>query len=257
VIGTSFPQSLLEKVAALSAVELAARLSALRQGQFLYEQALFPEAVYAFKHPLTQEVAYKSQLAARRAETHGAVARAIAELYPDKLDERAALLAHHSECAARWEEAARWHARAADWAGANDPGETLRHWMKVRELLRHVPESDGTATLALSAHAKIIQFAFYQGLAADQVRATLAEGRQLAERMRNPGALANLLMQYALVLWTGDAPRAALEPLEEARKLADSIGDPVTRVGARMGSLLLASSSWASSGCPPVERRKP
>jgi hypothetical protein len=33
----------------------------------------------AFKHPLTQEVAYRSQLGARRAQLHGAVARGTTE----------------------------------------------------------------------------------------------------------------------------------------------------------------------------------
>ena len=59
--------------------------------------ALYPEVEYAFKHPLTQEVAYRSQLGARRARVHAAVARVIEQLKPDKLDEHAALIAHHWE----------------------------------------------------------------------------------------------------------------------------------------------------------------
>ena len=77
--------------------------------------------MYAFKHPLTQEVAYGSQLGERRAAVHAAVARAIAEQYPERLDERAALLAQHWEAAGETLEAARWHARAAAWAGTSDP----------------------------------------------------------------------------------------------------------------------------------------
>ncbi len=38
--------------------------------EFLYQEALYPEAEYSFKHPLTQEVAYRSQLAERRARVH-------------------------------------------------------------------------------------------------------------------------------------------------------------------------------------------
>ena len=33
-------------------------LGELVGSEFVYEQELYPEAVYAFKHPLTQEVAY-------------------------------------------------------------------------------------------------------------------------------------------------------------------------------------------------------
>src|SRR5439155_1314349 len=73
VVGKTFTESILQRVlgaageAPLPAAELAAALRALTQAEFLYEQAIYPEAEYAFKHPLTQEVAYGAQLAARRA----------------------------------------------------------------------------------------------------------------------------------------------------------------------------------------------
>src|SRR5262249_19006013 len=87
---------------------------------FLYEAALYPEAEYTFKHPLTQEVAYHSQLGDRRARLHGSVARALQALHAEKLDERAALIANHLEAAADALDAAQCHARAAQWAGAHD-----------------------------------------------------------------------------------------------------------------------------------------
>jgi len=34
----------------------------LKAGEFIYEQAIYPVAEYAFKHPLTQQVALDSQL---------------------------------------------------------------------------------------------------------------------------------------------------------------------------------------------------
>ena len=83
------------------------------RGEFLYEAALYPELEYAFKHPLTQEVAYQSQLAERRARVHAAVARALEAMDPAGTGERAALLAHHYEAAGEALPAARWHDRAA------------------------------------------------------------------------------------------------------------------------------------------------
>jgi predicted ATPase len=68
VIGKEFSEPTLR--AALGATrelppgELAAALAALERAEFVYEQALYPVAEYAFKHPLTREVAY---LGARRA----------------------------------------------------------------------------------------------------------------------------------------------------------------------------------------------
>ena len=51
----------------------------------------------AFRHPLTREVAYGTQLAEQRAATHAAAARALIELNPERQDELAALIAHHME----------------------------------------------------------------------------------------------------------------------------------------------------------------
>ena len=149
VIGKEFPAPVLERVVELEPAELEDALRNLVAGEFVYEQELYPEALYAFKHPLTQEVAYGSQLGERRATVHAAVARAIAEQYPERLDERAALLAQHWEAAGETLEAARWHARAAAWSGTGDPTQALRHWRKVRELADALPESEETVALGL------------------------------------------------------------------------------------------------------------
>jgi len=52
---------------------------------------------YAFKHDLTQEVAYHSELRDRRARIHRAVARALEQQHPDERDDLAALISHHLE----------------------------------------------------------------------------------------------------------------------------------------------------------------
>src|SRR6059036_1623251 len=80
VIGKNFSEPILRRVAELNGGDLSAALHALTSAEFLYQEALYPEAEYTFKHPLTQEVAYRSQLAERRVRIHAAVARAIGEL---------------------------------------------------------------------------------------------------------------------------------------------------------------------------------
>jgi tetratricopeptide (TPR) repeat protein len=95
VIGKDFILLLLERVSDLSPEELAAALDALKDGEFIYEQAIYPEVEYTFKHALTQEVAAQSLLAERRQELHRLVGEAIEELYGDRLDEYAGTLAHH------------------------------------------------------------------------------------------------------------------------------------------------------------------
>src|SRR4051812_837338 len=110
VIGKEFSGSVLAQVAELEPDPLDEALRQLVASEFVFEQELYPEAIYAFRHPLTQEVAYRSQLGERRAVVHAAVARAIEAEQPERLDERAALLAQHWESSGQALEAARWHA---------------------------------------------------------------------------------------------------------------------------------------------------
>ncbi len=118
VIGKDFPEPILRSV--LPDADLGAALRLLKDAEFVYEQSLYPVAEYAFKHPLTQEVALHSQLKEQRRRTHAAVARALEAAHADRLDENAALLAHHHEEAGDAGAAARWHRRAAEWAGLSD-----------------------------------------------------------------------------------------------------------------------------------------
>ena len=96
VIGHRFTEPLLKRVTGLDDRELRAALRAL-VGADLLVQSTTTAAGYTFKHDLTQEVAYRSELSERRARIHGAVARALEQQHPDKRDELAALIAHHLE----------------------------------------------------------------------------------------------------------------------------------------------------------------
>ena len=165
VIGKEFAEPVLKRVAELSEAELPESLGKLAAAEFIYEEALYPQAEYAFKHPLTQEVAYRSQLGERRSRTHAAVARAIAELYPEQLDERAALLAHHWEQAGETARAAEWHRRAALWAGRTNLAEAARHWQKVRALVAELPESAGDRSACVAGESRAPQRRLAHGYA--------------------------------------------------------------------------------------------
>jgi tetratricopeptide (TPR) repeat protein len=94
VIGRDFAFRILKNIMELGE-ELRVHLTNLVGLEILYEKALYPELEYIFKNVLTQEVAYESLLKQRRQEIHGRIARAIEELYADRLPEHYELLAHH------------------------------------------------------------------------------------------------------------------------------------------------------------------
>src|SRR5262249_39458280 len=90
VVGKEFAEPVLRRVAAaqptaIVPADLVEALHALTAAQLLYERAAYPDAEYAFNHPLTHDVAYHMQLTEQRARVHAATARTLIELYPDTL----------------------------------------------------------------------------------------------------------------------------------------------------------------------------
>ena len=199
VIGKEFAGPLLEVVTNLAPSDRAAAIERLKAGDFIYERALYPVFKYAFKHPLTHEVTYQSQLQSRRATVHAAVARALEAQAGDKLDEQAALLAHHCEAAGQGLNAARWHRRAAEWAGHNNFRAAFEHWRRVRSLARHNKEAAESTSLIAIACSQILSLAWRLGTSATPWAEVFEEGSAAAERAGDLRTLAMLNGTYGAV----------------------------------------------------------
>jgi class 3 adenylate cyclase/tetratricopeptide (TPR) repeat protein len=237
VIGKEFAEPILAAVAELPPEQLAESVAKLTAAEFVYEQELFPFAVYAFKHPLTQEVALGSQLHERRRRTHAAVARALEEAHSGRLDEQAALIAYHCEEAGNALDAARWHARAAQWIVANDYVEAVAHWRRVDRLLDGVAESTEVIALRARACARILALASRVSATEEEeneASAIFARGRDLLARHGDAAALAVLTTSYGIfrIRRTG-ALDEYLERTREAVALADRGDDVAVRAAVR------------------------
>ncbi len=226
VIGKEFPEAVLRRVAGLPDAELTNALRALTAAEFVHERAAYPSVEYGFTHPLTQEVAYRSQLGEHRARVHAAVARAIIELYPDKLDERAALLSHHFEGAGETLEAARWSQRAAEWVGVSDFPEGLRRWQKARALLEGLPLSEEVRSLRINAISNILTYSVRVGASEEEKAAAFAEVATLRgdEGTDLRGDIRLLAGPAAIRVMAGE-PDGAIEELEEALRRAECTTD--------------------------------
>ena len=234
VIGREFRGPVLDAVTELPAGERAAALERLKASDFIYEHALYPVFEYAFKHPLTHEVAYQSQLQSRRAVVHAAVARALESQAGDKLEEQAALLAHHCEAAGEILNATRWHKRAAEWAGLNDINAALHHWLRVRDLARQGSDNVELTTVLALACRRALVFGLRTGAATMAWAEIFEEGCQAAERTGNQAMLATLHAAYGGV--RGQNQAVALDFVrytKEAVRIADGIGDAALSVGMR------------------------
>jgi len=220
VIGREFSEPVLQRVTALESHELFESLGRLCAAELVFERTLYPVPQYVFKHPLTEEVAYRTQLGERCARIHAAVATALEETEADRLDEVAGLLSNHWEQAREPVRAASWGARAATWAGQSHPADALRHWRRVRTLLEDSHNDPEAGGLALGACLWILQFGWRQGLADDEVEAVWREGLALAERSGNTWAKSALYASHAVSRGMVGAVAEALEHALDARRLA-------------------------------------
>jgi class 3 adenylate cyclase len=232
VIGREFPAAVLAQVAGLESGELADVLRELVAREFVCEQAIYPEAIYAFKHPLTREVAYGSQLSDRRAAIHAAVASAITQHYQaERLDERSALVAHHWEAAGETLQSARWHARAAAWAGTNDPAASLRHWRDVSRLAGPPPTSVQTMSLGLTARISWLNYGLRVGISEREAATVFREAEGMAIDAGDIFSQAMLRSLYGFVRGTGFGDTRDWAVLSrQAIALAKQSGDPALHV---------------------------
>ena len=245
VIGEQVPEPILREVCELEENELGAALEALAVAELLGTEPSQGEREYSFKHPLTREVAYGSQLSEPRSQAHAAVAAAIERLYPDGLEERAALLAHHHEAAGAMREAAGWHARAAVWIANSSPTEGMERWRRLRELTAQLDSSAALRRLAVHARVAILGLGFRVGISYEEAVDVHAEGlRLLSEGTReapDSPARAQLDASFASCLFWGGREREGFELLRAASAAAARSGDP----GGAMGNASLAgSAAW-------------
>ena len=243
VAGRQFTARLLERVTGLPATELDAALQTLVEAELVYETAEYPYAEYAFKHALTEEVAYGSQLARRRATLHAAVAAALAELESDKLDERASLIAHHYELGTELLDAARWNTRAAAWAGYRNPIEAVRHWRRVRTLTDQIDPLPEAAELGTNARLALLYHLWRLGAAGEEGGVAFGdEAAMLAAELESAGggeptaATITGLMAFGAVQMTTDAVEEGYERCLRAVRLADQLGDRTMRAFARFSA---------------------
>ncbi len=256
VIGREFGLRLLTRISEMAA-EVRAYLDTLTHLELIHETRFFPELEFIFKHAVIQDVAYKSLLAQRRKELHGAIGRALEDLYPDRLEEQAGILAYHYARSERQDKAVEYALLAGDRAArlyAN--AEARTYYDQALTTARALPASSEAQRCQIDAALKLAAVGITrQDIERD--RPNLERARALAEDLHDEPRLARALywlgrLHYLLAdLQTAIA--YAKQSLEIAERLEDdAIAAPPVNLMGRIywlhsdfgqGSQMLARSA--------------
>jgi class 3 adenylate cyclase/tetratricopeptide (TPR) repeat protein len=167
VVGREFSSRLLSAVWQ-EAETLVAQLRELTRLEFIYERVEPEGTTYVFRHALTQEVAYGAMLERHRRTWHGVIGHALEQLYTDRTQEVAELLALHFGRSEEAEKAVDYAILAGEraqrrWANS----QALSYFADAVRLLDTVPDTksnrlrridavmkQGELKLALGGHAE-------------------------------------------------------------------------------------------------------
>jgi class 3 adenylate cyclase/tetratricopeptide (TPR) repeat protein len=213
VIGREFSHMLLRAIVDKDHTEINVRLAQLERAELIFRSKPPPEAVYAFKHALVQDIAYESLLKSRRRRLHERIAETLRDRFPESAAVAPEIAAHHFTQAGLVEEAVEWWGKAGDRA--------LRS-SAYHEAIAHLTKAIGLAE-ALSEGAVAqgrrlrLQIAYgnalisTRGYGAPETSVAFARARELASGLKD--APERFAAHYGL--WVGSLVRSELGSMQE------------------------------------------
>ncbi|MCA0302561.1 MAG: AAA family ATPase [Proteobacteria bacterium] len=224
VIGREFGAAVLEHVAGVAGDAVRAVLHRLSAAGLVYETGGGTMGGFAFRHPMVQEVTYRSLTSDRRRALHAAVAADLEKSLPDPNGAQAGFVAYHFEEAGNGPMAASYNMKAAMWHGTRDPAQALEAWRRVRRLLSALPLEGPARYPLLMATGQIVNLAWREGLAATDVETYYKEALAIAVSLGDMRAVTLVTAAYGRALAsTGlatdyvDTVTQAMERLDPAR----------------------------------------
>jgi class 3 adenylate cyclase/tetratricopeptide (TPR) repeat protein len=225
VIGRVFLYRILEKIAGPSTL-LDGQLNSLETTDLVRERCRLPEMEYIFKHALTQEVAYQTLLAPARKALHQKVGDALEEIFRDRLEEFAGVLAYHYFTAESWENALRYSVQAANAAfRVYAFPEARGHCRRALECLHHVDENRGNLELRVDLTIQLVSVSL-QSEAPEKNLARLVEVESVAQSIGDPVRLARVQFWIGRANYAGGKLPEAIGYFQKVLAVAPGLGDP-------------------------------
>jgi class 3 adenylate cyclase/tetratricopeptide (TPR) repeat protein len=251
VLGREFPLGLVQRVTRKSDDELERMVSRLQAGEFVYEQPATADVEYTFKHALTQEVAYNTLLLERRRSLHERTGEAIEHMYPARLDDHVADLAHHYGRSANLRKAVHYLGRAGNQAlGRSAYSESRMLLGKGLELLKELPDDTQRAREEINLQNALGVLFFAMGAPGGREReAASIRARELSERLGDKARQVEALTFLANVRVNRAELQPARELAEQAVALAELVEEPgiVARAHMQLGQVVFHQGALLAS----------
>lgn len=237
VLGREFSLELISAATTLDEATLQAELAALVRAEILFSKGRPPRCTYTFKHALLEDSLYNSLVKDKRQQFHRRIGEAMESRFPQTVETRPELLAHHFTEAGLPEKAITYWLKAGVRSRERSAdNEAIGHLRKGLSLLETLAESRARDERELQFLTTLAPaYIAARGYAAPEVGTILLRARELCERSGDKQQLFGIM----LGLWEWHIVRADLRLCvglaTDGMALAESANDP----GMRMEALFM------------------
>jgi predicted ATPase len=156
VIGHNFSYELLAAAVPLAEPELQDALRRLVEAGLVFQRGVPPAVEYLFKHALVQDTAYSTLLRGPRRALHRRIAEALEQRFPDLVETRPEIFAHHCGEAAIADKAITyWHLAGKSSVAKSAAREATAQLRRGLSLLDGLPETRERKQLELDIHVTL------------------------------------------------------------------------------------------------------
>jgi class 3 adenylate cyclase/predicted ATPase len=252
-IGRDFSYELLATTAPLAEPELQEALRRLVEAGLVFQRGVPPAAEYLFKHALVQDTAYSTLLRGPRQALHRRIAEALEQRFPDLVETRPEIVAHHYGEAALPDKAiSYWHRAGKLSVAKSAVHEATTQLRRGLSLLDGLPETRERKQLELDIHVTLTQALMAgKGYADPEVVAALERANRLVTETAAVGTPLHFFVLYGLWVsnFTAGASAAALEHATNFLSSAQSqpSSDPLLVAHRILGLSLMLSGDYPAA----------
>ena len=199
-IGRDFSYELLAAAAQLAEPDLQDALRRLVEAGLVFQRGVPPAAEYLFKHALVQDTAYSTLLRGPRQALHRRIAEALEQRFPEFVETRPEILAHHFGEAAMADKAIiYWHLAGKSTAAKSALHEAIAQLRRGLTLLDGLPETRERKQLELDIHVTLVSaLRAGKGFADPEVVAALERANRLVTETASVGSPPHFSVLFGL-----------------------------------------------------------